>query len=241
MAPVKKTPRAEAPISRSSMRAASCSSPTFARLGRPSGTRRTFGTATAMIVCPLSRRSPWRRVAAASGCISISMCATSPAPRSSCFSASCSVTSEVRSSCCGMAAKFIGVGTSEHFSRAVAGSRSTAFQATRRSSIPMSSSGRRQSASCRTSITMGSSHSRCTSCDPFSASADLRPSFARVFGRRTCRGRNPSGRFLRLPDRFAWSRAASCYAAEPRCIARRALQTLPDKPPKSTHFPKPTQ
>ena len=37
MAQVKKTPRAKAPISRSSMRAASCSSPTYARLGAPVG------------------------------------------------------------------------------------------------------------------------------------------------------------------------------------------------------------
>src|SRR4029434_6389032 len=64
----------------------------------------------------------------------------------------------------------------------------------------MSSSGRRPSASCPTLITMGSSRSRCTSCDPFSASPGRKPYFSRVSTHPTFRGRKLSGR-LRTQQR----------------------------------------
>jgi len=193
MAQVKKTPRAEALISHSSMRAAFCSSPTSARPGRPSGGLRVFGIATDGTEFPLSPHSRWRRVAVDSGCTSIVTFTTSRAPRSSRFSASCSVISEARLSCYGTAGKSLGVGTSRLFSAAIPGCRPTACPAMRRSSIPMSSSGRRPSASCPTSITMGSSRLGCTSCDPFSASAGRKPCFARASPRPIFRGCNPSG------------------------------------------------
>ncbi len=190
MAAVRKTPRAEAPISRSSMRAASCSSPTSARPGRPSGALLAFGIATDGTEFPLSQHSPWLHIAVDSGCTSISTCATSRGARSSRFSASCFVIFEARSSCCGTAGKSIGVGTSRPFSAAIPGCRHTVFRATRRNSIPMSSSGRRPSASCPTPIMTGSSRLRCTSCDPFSALAGRKPCFVRASTHRICRGRN---------------------------------------------------
>src|SRR5262245_52300582 len=52
MAADKKTPRDVAPISYSSMRAGSCSSPMFGVLGRRRGKRRVSGTGTATIGCP---------------------------------------------------------------------------------------------------------------------------------------------------------------------------------------------
>ena len=192
MAEVKKTLRVAALIWRSSMRAASCLFPTCARPGRPSGKLRTFGIAIAETEFRLSRRSPWRRGAGASGCTSISACATSRAPRSSRFFASCSVIFAARSSCCGTAGKFIGVGMFKPFSAAIPGCRRTASRATHRSSIPTNSSGRRLSANCRTSITTGSSHSRCTSCDRFTGSAGRRPCYARASTRPICHGRKPS-------------------------------------------------
>jgi hypothetical protein len=196
MAPVKKTPRAETLISRSSMRAASCSSPTSARPGRPSGTLRIFGIATDGTEFPLSRHSPWRRVAVDSGCTSIFTCTTSRAPRSSRFSASCSVISEARLSCCGTAGKSIGVGTSRLFSATIPGCRPTASRAMRRNSIPMSSSGRRRNASCRTATMTGSSRSRSTLCAPCNESADRKPCFARASTRPICHGPNPSRQVL---------------------------------------------
>jgi len=190
MAPDKKTPRAAALIWRSSMKATSSSSPTSARPGRPSGRLRVFDIVIGMTGSPSSRRSPWRRGAIVSACTSISVCATSRALRSSRFCASCSVIFAARSSCCGTAGKFIGVATSRLFSAAIPGCKRTAFRATRRSSIPMSSSGRRPNASCRTLITTNSSRSRCTWCDPFNGSAGLRPCFARAFTRPISGGPN---------------------------------------------------
>jgi hypothetical protein len=193
MAAVKKAPRAGTPISPSSMKAASCSFPMSARRGRPSGTRRTFGIAIDGTGCPSSRRSPWLHKAVGSGCTLISTCATSRAPKSLRFSASCSATCEVRSCSCGTAGKFIGVGMSRPFSTAIPEWRRTAFRATLRSSIPMSSSGRRRNASWRTRITTGSFRSHCTSCDPCSASVGRSRCFARASTHPIFRGRDPSG------------------------------------------------
>jgi winged helix-turn-helix protein/DDE superfamily endonuclease len=114
------------------------------------------------------------------------------APRPSRFFTSCSVISAARSSCCGTAGRFIGVGTCSVFSAAIPGCRRIASRATHRSSIPTNSSGRRPSANSRTSITRGSSRSRCTSCGPFNVSADRRSCFAHASTRPISRGRNPS-------------------------------------------------
>jgi hypothetical protein len=143
MAPDKKTPLDVAPISSSSMRAGSCSSPTCAGRGHLEGRPPAFATTIVTIAFRSVAGWRYRPSGGAWRCISGVVRGISAASISGRSCTTCSVICVARSTCSGIAARSIDVATSARFWPTIRGSMSTTSRRTHRSSIPPSMCGRR--------------------------------------------------------------------------------------------------